>query len=215
MNTFLLDLLNSQPLLPICRLMTARYPWARTLAALAGIAALLGLLVVVTNQLTERRIGDDDTDLSGSMYDSIPFDQEAFRDYFRTHSPFLEPVPIGEAVTMTGDPGFVAELRADRAYSASTASYTLRIKNVGTESFDGSFSEGCAWLEMGDGKRYYPPTVRNLRSRWLAPSRVDPATDSDILLTFDIPPKAQPVMLILCLRLGDIDPNAQWNLTLS
>ena len=197
------------------RSMTPRYPWARTLAVLAGIAALLGILVVATNRLADqRRISAADHDASGSPYaPGLPeLNHTAIDEYIRTHNPWLTPVPPGGAVTMTGDPGYSAQLQADRVESAGVSTYTLRIQNTGTHPFDGSFSEGCAWLEMDDGKRYYPPDVSNLNG-WFVPSTVDPGTESKLVLTFDLPAQARPATLILCLRLGKYHPTAQWTLT--
>ncbi|WP_106324183.1 hypothetical protein [Actinoplanes italicus] len=185
------------------------------MTALAGIAALLGILIVATPQLTDqRRIdADDDRDLSGSAYTATKnkLNHAAIDEHVRTHYPWLAPVYLGEAVTMTGDPGFSAWLQADLVNGTGGATYTLRIQNTGTEPFDGSFSEGCAWLEMDDGKRYYPPDVSNFNG-WFVPSAVDPDTESKIALTFKFPAHERPASLILCLRLGKIHPTAQWSL---
>jgi hypothetical protein len=192
--------------------MAARYAWARTVGVLAGIAALLSMLVIVTNRLPDQRRTDvDDRSAARSTYPPSLLEHQAIDDYIDTHSPFLDPVPLGEAVTMTGDPGFSARLQADHVEGAGMATYTLRIQNAGTQPFDGSFSKGGAWLEMNDGKRYYPPDVSNLNG-WFAPSRVDPGTESELTLTFDIPVQAHPAILILCLRLGKMYPYAQWTL---
>jgi hypothetical protein len=184
------------------------------LAVLAGIAALLSMLVVVTTRLTEQKLIDaDDSSFSGSTNYTEHVNQEAINDYIRKHDPLLEPVPLGEVVTMTGDSGFGARLQATRADAADVASFTVRIQNLGTEPIDGSFSNGCAWLEMDDGERYYPPGVRSLMTGRSPSYMIDPNADSKLSLTFKIPTPARPARLILCLELGHYYPNAQWVLT--
>jgi hypothetical protein len=54
---------------------------------------------------------------------------------------------------------------------------------------------GRARLEADDGATYDPPEVKDLKSGRLAPT----------MLTFDVPPRTRPVLLIFRLNLGNID----------
>src|SRR5690242_6911898 len=84
-----------------------------------------------------------------SFVDQAPpaqLNQRAIDDYFREHMPFIGPVPLGTALTMTGDVGLMARLQVGRGSEA--ASYTVRIRNEGSSApIDGSFSVGGAWLD--------------------------------------------------------------------
>ncbi|GIE80508.1 hypothetical protein Aph02nite_64580 [Actinoplanes philippinensis] len=190
--------------------MTPRYPWARALTALAGIAALLGVLVAVTSRAAdEGRAAAVDRAVPGGAHDPAAGIHAAIDEYMRRFHPWLDPVPMGEVVTMTGGPAFNARLQADRV---SAATYMLRIENTGTQPFDGSFSDGCAWLEMDDGERYPSPFVSNLNG-WLVPSVMEAGTGFRLLLTFDIPAGARLAALILCFSLGRTTPTAVWSMT--
>ncbi|MFC3385341.1 hypothetical protein [Couchioplanes azureus] len=182
------------------------------MAVLAGITALLVMLVVVTNGLLEQRQRDDaDRPVYGNLRDYL--NKQAIADYVDQRHPYLDPVSLGEELTMTGDPGYAARLHATRGNDADPGSYAVRLQNVGTEPFDGSFARGCAWLDTDDGKRFYPPEVRTLMTGSTPPATVHPGVESDIVLTFKVPAQARPVRLILCLRLGKTHPTVQWCMT--
>jgi hypothetical protein len=181
---------------------------------LAGIAAILVALVVGTNRLGEwKRLQEQRraayVESLVSQVRPAEINPKAFDDYFREHTPFLGPVPLGDALTMTGDIGLMARLQVVRGNDA--ASYTVRIQNLGTKPFDGSFSNGGAWLDTDQG-RFYPPEVQTLPIGTASPSAIGPDTEANLVLTFKIPAQAKPAGLVLSLRLGQYYPNAQWSI---
>ena len=187
----------------------------RPVAVLAGVAAVLVALVGGTNRLEDlkrlekQRQAAYAESVVGQVH-PVEINQEVLNKYFREHVPFLGPVPLGEALTLTGDVGLMAQVRVVRGNGA--ASYTVRIQNLGITSFDGSFSSGGAWLDTDQG-RFYPPEVRTLPSGTAPPASIARHTEADVVLTFKIPPRATPARLVLSLRLGQYVPNAQWTLT--
>lgn len=197
------------------RSVTTKGRWGRAAAVLVAIASVLVALVVVTNQLLSDRRRQDVVNglVDRSNVQPAEIDQQALEDEIGRLMPVVGPVPLGGILTVTGDPGLVAVLQAGLGNAAGVASYTVRIKNVGTKSFDGSFSTGGAWLDTEDGGTLYPPVVRTLTTGSASPSTIGPATEADLVLVFNVPTQVRPTRLRLSLRLGQIYPTAEWNLT--
>ena len=135
------------------RSVTTKGRWGRAAAVLVAIASVLVALVVVTNQLLSDRRRQDVVNglVDRSNVQPAEIDQQALEDEIGRLMPVVGPVPLGGILTVTGDPGLVAVLQAGLGNAAGVASYTVRIKSVGTKSFDGSFSTGGAWLDTEDG----------------------------------------------------------------
>lgn len=191
--------------------MTGRYPWPRAAAALGGIAAVLGALVVVTNRIPEA---PPPAYVAPPAYANqrIRLNEDAVNEYFRQHVPFIDPVPLGNPVATTGDPGLAALLRAGPG--TGPTAFTVLVENIGNKPIDGSFSSGGAWLESEQGERFYPPQVRLLSSGSVSPAAIGSGAEILLELVFTIPEHVQPARLILSLKLGLYYPYAQWDLPL-
>jgi hypothetical protein len=191
------------------RPVTARYPRARALAAVLGVAVVLIALVMVTNRLRDDRPAAPVTEpITGAPLHP----GESVDDYRDRIAPFFDPVPLGRPVTVTGNVGFAARLQAAGADDGATTAFVVQIQNIGREPFDGSFAKGGAWLESGEGERYYPPKVRVLATQGRSPAAIDPTAEAYLELTFTVPAGVRPAKLLLSLRLGGYYPYAQWTL---
>ncbi|MET8153593.1 hypothetical protein ACIBSW_06230 [Actinoplanes sp. NPDC049668] len=187
--------------------MTARYPWPRVIAVLLGIAAILVALVVVTNRYGQERGA---ADINRRADGPGEFGTDLLARDIVERSPFVGSVPLGEELTMRGDSGFMARVRVLRGIDA--ASYTVWVRNGGTEPFDGSFSTGGAVL-FTDQHKLLRPEVRTLSTGTAEPSAIGSDGEADLALTFKIPAQERPSSLVLTLHLGQYNPHALWTLT--
>jgi hypothetical protein len=178
---------------------------------MGGIAAVLGALVVVVNQLPGA---PPPVHVAGPVdVDKLPpasGNRAAINEYFSQHVPFMDPVPLGKPVAVSGDPGLAAILQASPG--PGPTAFIVLITNIRGKPIDGSFSSGGAWLESGLGERFYPPQVRLLSFGNVPPAAIGSRAEVLVELVFTVPARVRPARLILSLRLGSYYPNAQWDL---
>jgi hypothetical protein len=191
---------------------TARYPWARVVLVLCAIAGVLAAPIVIIHRTSERakaekqRIADEHV----APFPTMTVDPQSFYNYFRSHASVVGPVSLGDAVTLTGGPGFQAQFVAVQGNDAGTVSYLIHVRNAGTRSFDGSLKIGV-WLATADGGRLSPSKVR-IPGLWIwSKSMIAPGHGTDRVVDFSVPAGAQPARLEITIELGDYVPTATWN----
>jgi hypothetical protein len=94
------------------RAVTEKYRWGRAVATMAGIAVALLALVVVTNRISQSKAPGRAVGTTAAVRGI-------------SSAPFIGPVALGDAVTVTGDPGFKAQLEVVRGTFFPTAQWTL------------------------------------------------------------------------------------------
>ncbi|MEV6850257.1 hypothetical protein [Actinoplanes sp. NPDC051411] len=185
-----------------------RHPWVPAVFALAGTAVILSGLVAVKNRIDERR-RTEATDRATAVLGAprrVPEILSLVTVHVdRPDTRTFGPVAMGQVLTVTGDPGFAAQLLAVRAKDA--LSYAVQVRNVGTEPFDGSLTSGV-WLYAFEYPPVPPAEGRLLGSDGVADSRITPGREVSQVVSFVQPGPLDELRITL--RLGNYDSTAVW-----
>jgi hypothetical protein len=192
------------------RPVTDKPRWTRKAAVLLAVAAVLTAPIVEMNRGSDRQARADRG--VAPTFHEPQIDQRALQDYVREFIPFVGPVPLGDALTVFGDSGYIAQLRLTSDGDADGLSYKLHLRNAGTKPFDASLKIGV-WLDTDVHAGVAPRVVRagSLVSRIFTRPTIDPGAEADRVLIFP-KPTGRPTELRVSLRLGRYSPVAQWTL---
>jgi hypothetical protein len=188
----------SAPGLPMRRRVTEKLRWTRAAAVLALIAAALLALVIVTNRVGTAGSGTAGSGTAGSGTVS----PSAVMPAPLPNAPVVGPAALGGTLILTGDPGFRAQLRVVRG----AGSFTVHVRNLGTEPFDGALRSGV-WVATDTETLIGPSAVRPASA-----SALTPGSSADRVLVFPAPDQARPAQLRITLHLGEYFPTAIWDL---
>jgi hypothetical protein len=178
----------SAPGVPIRRPVTEKLRWTRAVAVLALIAAALVTLVIATHRVGATPSAAPPA--AGVTPAQLP------------NAPVVGPVALGRSLTLTGDPGFRAELQAVRG----AGSFTVHVRNLGTEPFDGALRSGV-WVATDAETLIGPSAVRPTTT-----SALTPGSSAERVLTFPAPDQGRAAQLRITLHLGAQFPTAVWDL---
>ncbi|GAB2571387.1 hypothetical protein Aab01nite_04610 [Paractinoplanes abujensis] len=188
--------------------MTEKYPWLRAATAVVVIAVAAGGLAHAVDRIAPP---EDYAGARRPYIERVPL-FEPYVNPLEPLMPVIGPVPLSSPVSLGGEPDLSVQLRAD--LGPDPATFTVRVRNVGTKPIDGSFADGgAALLDTDRAGRLKPARVELLSPRGARPSEVGPGSEIVLAMTFDVPPGARPALLTLSVKLGQSFPSGQWVLS--